>query len=153
MELIKRHKGLAIVGLLALILMVIIFAIFARMIFSSGDSVYGDRLKNVEKVNKSVLNEIKDKIEEYEEVEKASVRVQGKIIYTTIYFAEETKKDKAKEIAESTIEEYDEEIIKDYDFQYFLTQNVEVEEDEEDPSYTIIGTKHPDIDYISWTKN
>ena len=153
MELIKRHKGLAIVGTLALILLIIMFAIFARMIFSSGDSEYGDRLKNIVKVEKSVLTENKEKIEEYEEVEEASIRVQGKIIYTTIIFTENTKKDRAKEIAKSTIEYYDEEIIKDYDFEYFLTQNIEVAEDEEDQSYTIIGTKHPDIDYISWTKN
>ena len=62
MELIKRHKGLAIVGSLALILLIIIFAIFARMIFSSGDSEYGDRLKNITKVEKNAIKEAAERI-------------------------------------------------------------------------------------------
>ena len=52
MNLIKRHKGLATVGGLALILIIIMFAIFARMIFSTGDSEYGNRLDNIVKLNK-----------------------------------------------------------------------------------------------------
>ena len=36
MKVIKRHKGLAIVGGLTLILLVVIFAVFSRMIFSNG---------------------------------------------------------------------------------------------------------------------
>jgi len=41
MNLIKRHKGLAIVGGLTLILIIVMFAIFAKMIFSNGESEYG----------------------------------------------------------------------------------------------------------------
>lgn len=153
MELIKRHKGLAIVGSLTLILLIIIFIISARMIFTSGNSEYGDRLNGIVKINKSVTDKVLSEIGELEEVEKITTRAQGKIIYTTITFTEATKKDKAKEIANKVLTYYDEEVINCYDFEFLLTQNIEVEEGKEDPSYTVAGTKHPDNEKISWTKN
>lgn len=153
MELIKRHKGLAIVGSLALILLIIIFIICGRMLYSSGNTEYGDRLNGLIKIDKEVTNKVLKEIGELEEVEKITTRTQGKIIYTTITFKENVSKDKAKEIASQVLTYYDEEIVNYYDFEFLLTQNIEVAEGEEDPSYTIAGTKHPDLEKISWTKN
>ena len=156
MNIIKRHKGLAIVGGLTLILIIIMFAIFARMIFSNGDSEYGERLKGITKVDKNITKEIIEETKEIDQVENLTIRVQGKIIYTTIYFKEGTKKDKAKEIANNTLKKYTEEIMEDYDFGYFLKENIketEVKEGEEPKKgFVIAGTKHPETDKISWTK-
>ena len=152
-EMIKRHKGLAIIGTLALILLIVIFIIFARMIFTSADSEYGDRLNGLVKIDKSITNKILEETESKDEVEKINIRTQGKIIYTTIYFTKSTNKDKAKEIANNTLTYYKENALKYYDFEYILTQKIESKEGEEDKSFTIIGTKHPDNNYISWTKN
>ena len=162
MNLIKRHKGLAIVGGLTLILVIIMFAIFARMIFSTGDSAYGDRLKGIEKINTKVTKEIIEETKELEQVEDITIRTQGKIIYTTILFKEGTKLTKAKEIANNTLTKYDEEIMKDYDFGYFLKENIpepeEKEENKDDKKeevktgFVVAGTKHPDTKSITWTK-
>ena len=155
MGLIKRHKGLAIVGGLTLILVIVMFAIFARMIFSTGDSEYGSRLKNLTKLNKSITNEIIEETKNLEEVEDITIRTQGKIVYTTIIFKEGTKIDRAKAIANDTLSKYTEDIIADYDFGYFLKENVkQSEEDETQKSgFVTAGTKHPDNKAISWTKN
>ena len=141
MNLIRRHKGLAIVGCLALVLLIIMFIIFARMIFTSNNGEYGNRLNGLIKVDKSIIEKV------------TTVRTQGKIIYTTIIFKENVKKDKAKEIANNTLKEYTDEIKKAYDFEFFITQNIKVEEGQEDKSYTVAGAKHPDMDHITWTKN
>lgn len=153
MKLIKRHKGLAIICLLTLILLIIMFAIFSRIIFTGEDSEYGDRLNRLVKIDKEVINKIIEETEELKEVEDITIRTQGKIIYTTITFTETTTKKKAKEIGNKTLTYYDEEVTGYYDFQYFLTQNIEVEDEEEDKSFTIAGTKHPDNEKISWTNN
>lgn len=153
MNLIRRHKGLAVICLLTLILLIIIFAIFSRMIFTSANSEYGDRLNGMIKIDKEITNKILEETKELKEVEDITIRTQGKIVYTTITFTESTTKKKAQEIANKTLTYYDEKITAYYDFEYFLTQNIEVEEDEEDKSFTIAGTKHPDINSISWTKN
>lgn len=154
MNLIKRHKGLAIVGGLTLVLIIIMFAIFARMIFSTGETEYGQRLKGLVKVDKSVTNEVIEETKELEQVEDISIRIQGKIIYTTIIFKEGTDLNKAKEIANNTLSKYEEEIMDCYDFGYFLKENVaQNEEEETQTGFTVAGTKHPDTDQISWTKS
>lgn len=153
MKIIKRHKGLAIVGGLALVLLIVIFAIFSRMIFSTGKGEYGDRLNDIVKVDKSVTDEVIKKTKEYSEVEDVTIRIQGKIIYTIITYTESTSKDKAKEIASKTIEYYNDEILGCYDLEFFLTQKEKLNDEGKDTSYTIAGTKHPNKEKISWTKN
>ena len=69
MNLIKRHKGLAIVGTLTLILVIIMFIICARMIFSTGETEYGNRLNGLVKIDKNITKEIVAKTKELEEVE------------------------------------------------------------------------------------
>ena len=150
MELIKRHKGLAIVGGLALILFIILFIIIARMLFSSGKTEYGDRLNGLVKIDESETKKLKDEIGSMDEVSKVTVRVQGKIIYIEIVYTDTTSKDKAKEIANKTLDYYDDEVKKYYDFGYILSQDKK--DNEEDTSFVIAGTKHPESDTISYTK-
>ena len=153
MDLIKRHKGLALVGGLTLILVVIIFIIFARMIFSNGDSIYGNRLDNLVKIDKKVTKEIISEVSSSELVEDINIRVQGRIIYTTILFKEGIKLEKAKEIANATLDNYSEKVLGYYDLGYFLKEVVESSEDKEKTGFVVAGTKHPQTDSISWTKN
>ena len=153
MDLIKRHRGLAIVGTLSLILLLIIILIFSRMLFSKSKSEYGDRLNNLTKIENKVLDNVKKETEALDGVKKVTVRTEGKIVYTTITVGEKVTKDNAKEIAKKTLEKFDDEILKEYDFCFFITQEEILDKDGNDSSYTISGTKHPDNDYISWTKN
>lgn len=153
MELIKRHKGLAIVGGLALILFIIMFMIFARMLFPKGGSEYGNRLNGIVKINKEDTNKLIEELNNKEEVIDVNVRTQGKIIRVAITYNKDVSKDKAKEIANDTYSYYDEKIITYYDFEYFLTQEEILDEEGNNKAYTIAGTKHPDNDHITWTKN
>lgn len=148
MELIKRHKGLAIVGTLALVLLIIIFAIFGRMIFSSKDSRY----KDVAKIDKSITEKVISETEEISGIESVIIRQQEKTIYTTITLSSDAASKSAKEVASKTLEYYDEEDLEYFDFEYILTWPAD-EEDEDKETYTIFGKKHPDMDSISWTKN
>ena len=153
MKLIKRHKGLAIICLLTLILLIIIFVIFGRMLFSTGKTEYGDRLNNIVEIPSKTTEKVTSDLEKMTEVSEVTIRTQGKIVYVIITFTESTKKDRAKEIAKKTLEYYDEDIIACYDFEYLLTQTPILDDEGNNKAYTIAGTKHPDNDYISWTKN
>ena len=153
MDLIKRHKGLAIVGGLSLILLLIIIIIFSRMIFSKNKSEYGDRLKNLVKIENKVFEEVKKDASKEAGVKKVTIRTQGKIVYTTISVDEKMPKDKAKGIAKKTLEKYSEKVIENYDFCFFITQEKVLDKEGNDISYTISGTKIPDKEEISWTKN
>ena len=96
MEILKRHKGLTIVGGLAFILLIL-------------------------------------------------------LIIINIKYKNSTNKNKALEIANGTLELFDEEVLEDYDLEYLLIQE---EDDKEDTlEYKIAGTKHHLHDYISYSKN
>jgi len=151
MNLIKRHKNLAIVGSLTIILIIILFIISARMIFSTGETVYGQRLNGLVKIDKSVTESIITSTKENSSVEDIKIRTQGKIIYITINFKKGTKVDKAKEIAAKTLEKYDEEVVSYYDFAYFIKENIP-EENSETTGFILSGSKHPNTKAISWTK-
>ena len=152
MKMIKRHKGLAIVGGLTLILLIVIFAMFSRMIFSTGKGEYGDRLNDIVKIPSETLKQVKEELKEQEEVEDVTIRTQGKIVYTVITFTDKTSKDKAKEIATKTLESYEEDVIKCYDFEFLLTQKEILDDEGKDKAFTVAGTKHPSSEKISWTK-
>lgn len=153
MELIKRHRGLAIVGGLSLILLIVMFAILARMIFSTGNSEYGDRLNGLVKIDNSESEKLKAEIASLEEVKSVDVRVQGKIIYINILYTDTTSKDKAKEIASKTLDYYSDSVKDYYDIGYILNQDKEIVDGEEDTSFVIFGTKHSDNTEISYTNN
>ena len=147
-RLIKKHKGLFIVGSFALILLIVmIIACFKMFIFSTSDK-YGRRLDGIENVviSNDTYKKVKDSVTDNAEVVDVSVRLQGRIIYT-----KETSIDKAKEIATATLKNYSEEEIAYYDFSYILTQDFE--ETEEEKHFIVMGYKHPKIETIGWTKS
>ena len=152
MDIIKRHKGLAIVGTLSLILLVIIFIIVKGLFFNENKSTYGDRLNGIVKIDSKIKDKIKDDFKEIKEVEEVSTRTQGKIIYTTIKFKEGTKLAQAKEIANKILTYYDEDVMMYYDFGFFLVENKKVESDEDKKGFVVAGNKHPDNKSISWTE-
>ena len=58
------------------------------------------------------------------------------------------------DVANNTLTKYEEDITEYYDFGYFLKENVEdnKETEEIETGFVTAGTKHPDNDKISWTK-
>lgn len=151
-DLILRHKLLSTICLLALIVIIIMIYIFFN-VFVGGTGKYGDRLDGIEEVTISSKEkkEVVSFLEEKEEITNASVRVQGKIIYINITFTRTTSLDKAKEIATSTLEKFDEDEKDFYDIGYFLTQ--EETKDSEDTGFIVTGTKNAKLDTISWIKS
>lgn len=152
-KLIEKHKSLFIVGSFALILLIVmIIACLKMFIFSSSDK-YGHRLDGIEDVviSSDTYKKVKDSIKENTEVEDVSVRLQGKIVYTTITYTKETSIDKAKEIATASLKNYSSEEIAYYDYSFILTQDFE--ETDEEKHFIVMGYKHPEIETIGWTKS
>ena len=60
---------------------------------------------------------------------------------------------RAKDIAGKILELYDDEIKKCYDFEYILIKKEKLDEEGNDTAFTVVGTKHPEKDGVSWTRN
>lgn len=151
-DLIKRHKLLSMICLLAFVVVIILFYIFFSL-FIGGSDKYGDRLDGINdvKITESTKKEVASKLEDYAEVVEASCRVQGKIIYIHIKFQADTSLDKAKEIAQESLDLFDKDEKSFYDIGFYLIQ--EQKEGEETQGFVVTGSKNAKLDSISWIKS
>lgn len=122
----NRNKGLAIIIALTIVLLLILLIIFLQMLIGGSSDKYGNRLDGIDKVKISneTFEGVKKEVTDTELTEDVSTRVQGKIVYTTITLKSDTSKDKAKEIASATLDNYSEDELKFYDFSFFLNGKV-----------------------------
>lgn len=146
---INKNKGLCLLLVLTLILLIFITVIFVRLFVGGQSDKYGNRLDGIEDVQISddTMNGVKDEIMGTSLVEEARVRIQGKIVYTTIVLKSDTSVDKAKEIASNTLDNYTEDEIAFYDFSYFLKW------EKEEGDTVLTGNKHPLVDEIKWVNS
>lgn len=146
---VNKNKGFAIIIALSLILFIIILIIFMNMLLGGSSDKYGSRLEGIDevKISNETFDSVKEEVTSTELTEEVSTRVQGKIVYTTIILKSDTSKDKAKEIASNTLDNYSEDELNFYDFSFFLEWKGEEE------TIVITGNKHHSLDTITWTNN
>ena len=146
---IKKNIGLTIVFGLTIVLFIILLVIFINLLTGGSSNKYGNRIEGIEEVK--IINDIYDGIKtelmDTNLVEEASVRLQGKIIYTTIVLKSDTTVDKAKELAGSTLDNYSDEELSFYDFSFFLKWKGE------ESDIVITGNKHHGLETIAWIKS
>lgn len=145
----KKNKAFAVVVLLALVLFIFIVIIGVELLVGGSSNKYGGRLDGINKVKIAgdTYDGVKEEVKDTNLVEDVSVRLQGKIVYTTIVLKSDTSVEKAKEIAKNTLDNYDEKQLKFYDFSFFLKWKGE-EKDK-----VITGNKHHNLDDITWIKS
>lgn len=146
---IKKNTGLFIVLLLTIVLLVFITVIFVKLLLGNSSNTYGNRLDGIDevKISKETYDGVKTEITDTGLIEEVEIRLQGKIVYTTIILKSDTNANKAKEIAAKTLDNYSEEELGYYDFSYFLKWKGE------EKDTVIAGNKHHDLDKITWTKS
>lgn len=151
-DLILRHKLLSAICLLALIVIIMMMYVFFNL-FVGGSNKYGDRLKGIEshKVEKKEQEEVVSFLKEKNEVNDASIRIQGKIIYIHIEYTRETSLDTAKAIATESLAKISDDEKKFYDIGYYLTQTSD--DNSEDKGFIVTGNKSNELDSISWIKS
>ena len=145
---IKKNMGLFIVLLLTIVLLIIILVIFLKMLVGNSSNKYGNRLEGINevKIEADKYDEVENEIMDTELAEDVKIRLQGKIVYTTITLKSDTSVDAAKEIAVNTLDNYTEEELGLYDFSYFLKW------EGEESDTVISGNKHHDLETITWIK-
>lgn len=146
---IKKNIGLTIVLSLTIVLFIILIVIFINLLVGGSSNNYGNRLEGINEVK--ISNDIYEGIEiellDSGLVEEAEVRLQGKIVYTTIVLKGDITVDKAKELAGATLDNYSAEELDFYDFSYFLKWNGE------ESDTVITGNKHHNLETIAWVRS
>lgn len=145
-----RNRVFVILMAISFICLALILGVFVVYFLSQNtDSAYGNRLNGIEtvKITDDKLSEVKKTIEENENVDHASLRIKGKIVYVNIYVKEE-KIDDSKNIAIKSLEKFAEEQKSVYDILFAI----DLVGDSEETVYPIMGSKKSDNTIITWSK-
>ncbi len=146
---IKKNTGLVIVLLLTLVLLVFITIIFIKLLIGNSSGKYGNRLEGIEdvKITDETYDSVESEVMDTGMVLDVSIRIQGKIVYTTLVLKSDISANDAKVIASNTLDNYSEEVLGFYDFSYFLKW------EGEEGDTVITGNRHHDLDGITWVKS
>ncbi len=140
----NENKILFVLGAIILVCLIIVIVVSLTFFYGSSESPYGHRLDITEKVplKDDLLKDLKNTLESTEKVSKASVTLQGKVVYFIITYEVDTDMEKAKEIANSTLEKFSDEELGVYDLQYTIS----------DTKYTLMGAHNSNSEEsITWS--
>lgn len=146
----NNNRVLFVLTSIIIICFLIMLFVCVKYFFGVNSSNYGDRLESIQ--NLSLSDEDKSsivtKLQENEAVIGVNVHTQGKIIYIRVV-VENITLEKAKEIANTSLEVIAEEYQKNYDIHYTLVS----EEKENVPGFIIMGAKNINRSMIIWNNN
>lgn len=147
---VKRHRYTCILVFIFALLVILGLKVKQILVPDEGKATYGERLKDINKhkISDDVFEKIDETLKKDSNVKDVSHRIQGKTINYQINFDDKEAVKDAKALGDSILELFDEDTLKYYSIQVFLTKdNAELN------NFPIIGMKHPESKTISWTKD
>ena len=150
-ELWGNNKVLIVLGIILIICLIAIITVTFSFFLGGNRGVYGDRLNGIDKhpVTNNIKSEYKTSLESEKSVTKVSIDTKGKIIYIIINFASDTSLEDAKNLAASSIEKLNEDILSFYDINFTL----KCEKSENSEGFTILGAKNVGGSVLIWNNN
>lgn len=150
-ELWGNNKVLIVLGIILIICLIAIITVTFSFFLGGNKGVYGDRLNGIDKhpVTNNIKSEYKTSLESEKSVTKVSIDTKGKIIYIIINYASDTSLEDAKNLAASSIEKLNEDILSFYDIDFTL----KCEKSENSEGFTILGAKNVAGSGLIWNNN
>lgn len=150
-ELWGNNKVLIVLGIILIICLIAIITVTFSFFLGGNKGVYGDRLNGIDKhpVTNNIKSEYKTSLESEKSVTKVSIDTKGKIIYIIINFASDTSLEDAKNLAASSLEKLNEDILSFYDISFTL----KCEKSENSEGFTILGAKNVAGSGLIWNNN
>ena len=150
-ELWGNNKVLIVLGIILIICLIAIITVTFSFFLGGNKGVYGDRLNGIDKhpVTNNIKSEYKTSLESEKSFTKVSIDTKGKIIYIIINFASDTSLEDAKNLAASSLEKLNEDILSFYDIDFTL----KCEKSENSEGFTILGAKNVAGSGLIWNNN
>lgn len=147
MRKLRKYRG-TIVGIIVFVALVV-GGFYLKNIIAPDESqaIYGERLegRDAVKITDATKKKVQDALKE--NTTSVKVRVAGKIVNVTIELKGEVSRDDAKKMGTTALEQFSEQEVAFYDFQFLIKNENNKEQ------FPIIGYKHHGKENISWTKD
>ncbi|MBE6138215.1 MAG: hypothetical protein E7173_00530 [Firmicutes bacterium] len=140
MNIIKKHKFLVLfISIFIVLMIIVIFGVIQSNSSSDSNSKYGNRLVGIEnmQITDSRLQTVKGNVLSDKSVNDLSHDITGRIIKIFIQVKPETDEIKIQSLMNIILENFTDDEKKFYDFQVFITNEVE-----ETELYPMIAYKH-----------
>lgn len=146
MEFIKKHKKGVIICSIVLLVFVCLFLFLRIFMVDYKKDEYGNRLQDIDKVkiSETVISKLETEMKVLDEVENASYRLQGRLIYINLTMKEGVAVDTAKEISNKTLDYFSEKEKAYYDIQVIINCSKDAE------GYPFMGYKHKSESGFVW---
>ncbi len=152
MEKIKKfwQKNKILVVLVAILFacFIAICVVVATYFFGGSETVYGDRLKDIDKhpITEDLKNEYISSLEDLEEIESVTFSTKGRVIYIRIKFVDDYSLVEAESKAAASLSNFTENILSYYDLNFTIT----ADKTENSDGFTLMGAKNTASDSIVW---
>ncbi len=150
-DLWNQNRVLVVLFSIIIICAIVVIGVVITAFLGSSKSVYGDRLEGIEEVqlNDTIMSQFKDAYNEDELVSEVSIKSKGKIIYITMFFKENVSLVEAQSKAFSSLEHFEENYLKFYDFHFTLKQNAT----DTNEGFLVMGAKNASGNGLVWNNN
>ena len=142
-----------LITLLAILIVCLIAILVVCLTFFLGGnrSVYGDRLKDIEKypITEKFKSEYINDLENEKIIDDVKFEIKGRIIYLTIHYIGDTSLVEAESKASSSLESFSEKILGYYDIQLTLLSD----KTENSDGFVIMGARNASGNGIIWNNN
>ncbi len=146
----RQDNAMLIILILILITCFVVIGVLFYKYFYAGvsNSKYGNRLDGIEnyKLSETLETDISKLYAKESSVNKASITIEGKIIYINIDFKESIKTDKAKTLAVKALDKIGKDNLTFYEVQFVLTYSGK----NENKNFPIFGTKNANSLKVVW---
>lgn len=150
-ELWGKNKVLIVLGIILIICLVTIICVGVSFFFGGSDTVYGNRLDDIENypISEEFKNDYIASLLEDEEINDVTIDIRGRIIYISIDFVGDTTLANAKSKAVTSLEKFSDDLLSYYDINLILTS----EATENSEGFTIMGAKNVAGSGVVWNNN
>ena len=138
-----------LMGVATICLIIILVVLLIYFTGQRGGNLWGNRLTGIEavQINDNRLREIETTLAESAIVERASLRIIGRIIFINVFLEDASPAD-AQELANDILEFFSEDELAFYDLHFAFTKDIE---DLDDSPFPIMGMLKSTNRVISWT--
>jgi len=145
----KENKIVILFAIVVTLILLVLFLMIYPLYSTRSGNEYGDRLEGIKEVaiNDNVNSEIKSYFESTEKVKSVKTNLKGKLYNITLTTNDGVSVNEIADISDNITTNFDEEQLKLYDIQIFISSTNENE------TKSIVGYKSKNTDKFIWTNN
>ena len=146
-----ENRVLFVLFVIILLCACIILGVILKYFFGSSKSSYGERLNGIQEVevNDELQTKFLSNMKQDEQIEDATLKIKGKIIYIALTFREGVSLVEAQSKALASLQHFEQKYLDFYDFNYTLkgaaTENTE--------GFLIMGARNVNGSGLVWNNN